>query len=161
KRGFVTWDGQILKRPITSTLYVDPIYEGSDPFEPPPKRDWGAEQAAYFGMNDPYQMAEESGRYTQSHLMVRVPDPYLEPDERIIAILNGEKDDYYFYCTCHHADIVYTTHRRLVCMGCGALHLVLRVPARVRQQDALSVQDWLDLFDEGGPRRDERVNLPI
>lgn len=161
KRGLITWDGQILKFPIASTADTDPIYEGSQPFDSPPKRQWGGEQAAYFGLSNPYQMAEQPNRYTQSHVMVRISDPYLETDERITAILHGQKDEHYFYCTCHSPDVVYTTHCRLICMGCGALHAVLRVPAAVCHQQSLSAQGWLDIFVEGGPRIEEIVELPI
>jgi hypothetical protein len=160
-RGFILWDGQILIHPISATERIDEIFEGDHPFEPIPKQQWESEQKAYFGLENPYQMSEDGAVYTQSHIVATVHDPYLAPTERIAAILHGEKDEYYFYCTCHQADVVYTTHRRLLCMGCGALHAVLREPAPIRPKQLLSTQDWIDLFDEGGTRRDEPVDLSI
>ena len=131
QRGFILWDGQILVHPISATEWLDEIFEGDHPFEPIAKRQWESEQKAYFGLENPYQMCEDRAIYTQSHIVARVPDSYLAPTERIAAILHGEKDEYYFYCTCHQADVVYTTHRRLLCMGCGALHVVLREPVLI------------------------------
>jgi hypothetical protein len=161
QRGFILWDGQILVHPISATEWLDEIFEGDHPFEPIAKRQWESEQKAYFGLENPYQMCEDRAIYTQSHIVARVPDSYLAPTERIAAILHGEKDEYYFYCTCHQADVVYTTHRRLLCMGCGALHVVLREPVLIPPKQLLSTQDWIDLFDDGGTRRDEPVDLSI
>ena len=161
QRGFILWDGQILVTPISKTEWLDEIFEGDHPLEPVAKRQWESEQKAYFGLENPYQMCEDRAIYTQSHIVARVPDSYLASTERIAAVLHGEKDEYYFYCTCHQADVVYTTDQRLLCMGCGALHVVLREPPPIRPKQLLSTQDWIELFDDGGIRRDEPVDLAI
>jgi len=127
----------------------------------PPRRDWQAPQREFFGLKDPYQMAEDAGEYTQHHVMTRVLDPYLSPTERIAAIVNGEKDSYYFYCPCHQADVVYTTRHRLVCMGCGAMHVVLRQPLPVHPKWLLTPEEWVEFFDDEGSRRDEEIEMSV
>lgn len=134
----------------------------ADPtFDVPPRRDWRRPLREFFGLENPYQMAEDAGEYTQHHVMTRLLDPYLSPTERIAAIVHGEKDSYYFYCPCHHADIVYTTRHRLVCMGCGAMHVVLRQPLTLDPKRLLTPEEWVEFFDDGGSHRDEEIEMSV
>ena len=161
QRGYVLWNDQILTTPITQQERIDLIFEGDEPYFPPPVQDWGPAQQEHFGLKDPYQMAEDSGKYTSSHIMTRIREPYLAPSERIDAVLDGTRDDRHFYCTCHYADVVHTTFHRLVCMSCGALHAVLGRPISVSGGALLTADDWSDLFDEDGNGYDEEIQLGI
>ena len=44
QRGYVLWNGQILTTPITQEERIDLIFEGDEPYLPPPARDWGPAQ---------------------------------------------------------------------------------------------------------------------
>ncbi len=159
ERGFVLWDDQVLTRPITQEEHIDLIFEGDEPYFVPPGREWGPLQQEYFGLTSPYQMAEDSGEYTHSHIMTIVRDPYLAPTERIVAVVDGIRDNYHFYCTCHSADVVLTTFNRLVCMSCGALHVAFERPISVSSGRLLTAEEWANLFDEDGGGYDEEINL--
>jgi hypothetical protein len=106
-------------------------------------------------------MAEESLDYTQAHIMTSVPAPYLFPDELIAANIHGGRDEYYFYCPCHHADVVYTTRHRLVCMGCGAMHAAFCESFAFQPKRLLTADEWADCFDDGGSRRDEELEISL
>jgi hypothetical protein len=163
RRGFVLEDGQVL----TKTIEIDGlevVFEPStidNPYDTPPRRHWGEEQRAYFGLDAPFQMADEDDHFTWSTASTRVRDPYLSPDERIIGLLHGVQDRYCVYCPCHYADVVYTTRQRLMCMSCGATHLVLSHPLPFEARNVLTAKDWLELFDPDGSRRDEEVDLAL
>jgi len=164
RRGFVLWDGQVLTTPLDTSEMMDVIFESDSAdatFEVPPRREWQSAQHLFFGLENPYQMAEEADEYTWSHVMTRVIEPYLSPDERIAALLHGEQDGSYFYCPCHFGSVVYTTRHRLVCMSCGATHVVLRDPLAVIPRQFLSAEEWVQLFDEDGSRRDEEIELSL
>lgn len=190
RRGFVLWDGQILVTPLTDVVsegvlrpefaslgnyvlhqgliktgqYTKVIYErpGADgSFDVPGKREWGIRQREFFGLEDPYQMAEEPEAYTSSHLITRVLEPYLSPSERIAAIVHGQQDDYCFYCPCHSADVVYTTRHRVLCMGCGATHLVLRDPLPLCPKRLLSPEEWNQFFSQDGLYRDQEIDVSV
>lgn len=164
KRGFVMWDRQVLTTPLDERERIDAVFEpGSldQPLEIPPRAMWGAEQRGYFGLHDPYQMADEGDTFTSSHIMTSLEVPYLGDEERVIGILHGETDGRPFYCGCHSATVVYTTTRQLICMSCGATHVVLRKPLGMTPTVELSADDWRDLFDHDGSRRHEEVDLPI
>jgi len=130
-------------------------------FNVPAKREWQAAQADFFGLENPYQMAEDADEYTEFHIMTRVLDAYLMLGEKIAAILHGGMDDYYFYCPCHEAAVVYTTRHRLVCMGCGALHAVLCNPLPVRPKRFLTAEEWDEYFHDEGPRRDDEIEMSV
>jgi hypothetical protein len=163
RRGFVLYDGQILTRPLDSNEPIDPVFEpeslGHD-YEIPERRVWQAEQQAYFGLDDPYQMDDEGDTFTWSSLVTSVVGPYLESGELIAALLHGARDNSYFTCTCHYSTVVYTTKHRLVCMSCGANHFVLREPLALRARQLLTGEEWDDFFDEKGSRHHEEVDLP-
>lgn len=164
RRGFVLWDGQVLTAPISTEKPTDVIDEpdaGGAAFEVPPLPEWQAPQREFFRLDNPYQMAEDEREYTWSHVMTRVIEAYLSPEERIAAIIHGEKDCYYFYCPCHQAEVVYTTRHRLVCMGCGATHSVLRYPLPGHPKLLLTADEWIGFFDEKGSRRDEEIGISV
>lgn len=160
-RGFVTSDGQVMTR-------LDPIEEWEECFEPglldrtrdfPQRRQWDHEHRAYFGLDNPYQMADDPDRFTWSSICTRIADPYLDPDERIVGIVHGERDRCHLTCPCHYASVVYTTRNRLVCMSCGATHVVLRRPLPIAVQQTVTAKEWNQLFGEDGSRRHEEVDL--
>jgi hypothetical protein len=80
-RGLVAYDGQV----ITS---LRPVREWEEYFEPggadslrdiPGRRHWGPEQRAFFGVEQPYQMSDDEGPFTNSSVAVMIADPYLAP----------------------------------------------------------------------------------
>lgn len=163
ERGFVTWDRQVLTTPLDASERVDVIFEPESldtPLETPGRAEWQHEQRSYFGLDEPFQMADEDDSFTWSHIMTRVVEPYLGPDELIVGVLHGDTDGRCFYCPCHSATVVHTTRHRLVCMSCGATHLVLREPLDVPEGRPLSAEDWRELFDDDGGRHHEEVDLP-
>ena len=162
-RGFVTSDGQVL----TSLARVGPwdaTFETVSidvTLDIPKRRPWGAEQRDFFGLQQPYQMADDPGPVTWSNLSVALADPYLMPAELIAGVVHGVKDRSCFTCPCHYATVVYTTRHRLVCMTCGATHLVFRDPVVKRPRQTISAKEWADLFDVKGSRHHEAVDLVI
>jgi hypothetical protein len=189
RRGLVLWDGQVLTTPITDGIvegvlrpdivqcdgqpFIKPIRSGEHTeviyergaegagFDVPPRRDWHGPQRDFFGLDNPYQMAEDGPEYTWSHVTTRIIGPYLSPDEQIAALIHGERDQYYFYCPCHQAEVVYTTRHRLVCMGCGATHVVLRDPLPVYPKRLLTPEEWVQFFDQNGSRTDEEIGISV
>lgn len=162
RRGFVLWDRQVLTRPLDRVGASDVIFEPDSldaPFEAPARSKWLLPQRTYFGLENPYQMADEDDPFTWSHIVTSVVEPYLRPGELIAGLLHGERDDHYFYCTCHYATVVYTNRQRLVCMSCGATHVVLQEPLPIGTARLLTAEDWAELFDDDGIRRDEEVAL--
>jgi len=160
-RGFVLWDGQLLTTPLKNLDNIKVYLEGNPFFEVPPYRYWGADQQQYFGLTNPYQMIEDVEQYTYSNIMTRIDEHYLLPSERIIALLHGIMDDYYFYCSCHQAEVVYTTMQKIICMGCGAIHAVLKEAIPISPKSQLTQQEWADFFDHDGCRLEEEVDLSI
>jgi hypothetical protein len=161
-RGFILQTGQVLTAPIDDSPNVD--------FSPPEKRHnddvvvqrpWGAAQRLHFGLDNPYQMADEGERFTWSCIWTESCEPYLAPDELIIGVLHGVREECYFYCFCHRAEIVYTTRNRLICMGCGNLHVVLARPLKLEPSVRLTGDEWFDVFDSDGSRKDEEISLPL
>jgi hypothetical protein len=57
-RGVVLADGQIVKKPFNCGIGGYELFGDSSEFETP-GRTWGPLQQQFFGLNDPYQMAEE------------------------------------------------------------------------------------------------------
>ena len=129
-RGLVTYDGQV----ITSLRRVEPweaCFEQvsiDTQLDIPERRHWGLEQRAFFGVEQPYQMADDEGPFTYSSVTAGIADPYLSRGELIAGVVHGSRERCFFTCPCHYAHVVYTTRHRLVCMSCGATHLVLREP---------------------------------
>jgi len=161
-RGFVAYDGQV----ITSLRRVGPweaCFEAvsiETPLDIPERRHWGPEQRAYFGLADPYQMADD-GPFTWSSISTGIADPYLTPGELIAGVIHGANERCFYTCPCHYADVVYTTRHRLVCMSCGATHVVLREPVLTTFRQTISPKEWDDLFSAAGSRHHEPVDLAI
>ena len=143
------------------TEIIFEYHEDDSPFTVSSLRDWGRAQQQFFRLERPYQMAEDPLDYTWCHLTTRVVGPYLNHDERIAALLHGEADEYTFYCPCHSAEVVYTTLGRLICMSCGATHLVLREPLKLEPKRLLTPGEWLEYFGESGPGCDQEVELTM
>lgn len=161
-RGLVAYDGQV----ITSLQYAG---EWEEWFEPgagitrdiPRRRDWGTEQRAFFGIEQPYQMSDDEGPFTNSGVSVEISDPYLTPGELIAGLVHGARERCAFTCPCHYAHVVYTTRHRLVCMSCGATHLVLREPLLTAFRQTIAPEEWGELFGAEGSRHHEPVDLAI
>jgi hypothetical protein len=162
-RGLVLSSGGLLQT-LVHPEDIDPRWmnldQGQDAFTVG-RREWGPRQREFFGIDNPYQMCEDGENYTWNHIVARVPEPYLYPDERIGAILDAHEDGRYFYCPCHEASVVYTTKNRFVCMSCGAMHAVLAEPLAVSFSRTLTGQEWCDYFDHDGRLRHEEVHLPV
>jgi hypothetical protein len=143
-RGLVAYDGQV----ITNLRRVG---EWEEWFEPgsvdtlrdiPRRRHWGSEQRAFFGIEQPYQMSDDEGPFTNSSVSVEIADPYLTRGELIAGIIHGSRERCFFTCPCHYAHVVYTTRHRLVCMSCGATHLVLREPVLTTFRQTIAPEEW-------------------
>jgi hypothetical protein len=164
---FTAVDGHMLPQGCKHVGDYEVVYErgaeapDSVPFAVPPIRDWHQPQKDFFGLENPYQMGEDAGDYTWSHVMTCVHESYLSPAERIVAVVDGTTDARHFYCPCHNAEVVYTTRKRVVCMGCGATHLVLRDALQIRPTRLLTVEEWIAYFDDSGSKRDEEVQLAV
>lgn len=162
-RGLITHDGQVLN----SLRRVGPweaCFEGmsiDSPLEDVVQRNWGVQQQTFFGLKQPFQMADDPDWFTSSSLSVRIADPYLSPEELIVGVIHGSREQHFFTCPCHYAQVVYTTRHRLVCMSCGATHVVLRKPVLTRFRNALVPEEWDELFGEGGGRNHEPLDLAI
>lgn len=201
QRGLITYDGQVLRTPITDIsvpagfievekrripqelvaggsavdgqefclaqgvvdfgTHATLIHEGDSPYDPGPQRAWDITLATLFGVPNPYQMSEDAGTYTDSHFEAVIVEPYLLPGELIAALVHGITDDYYLYCECHSAEVVYTTMHRLVCMGCGAMHLALRAPLSVAPKRLFTADEWFQYFDHQGDLRYEEIEVAI
>jgi hypothetical protein len=161
-RGLVAYDGQV----ITSLRCVG---EWEEWFEPggdalrdiPGRRHWGPEQRAFFGIDQPYQMSDDEGPFTNSSISVEISDPYLTPGELIAGLVHGSRERCSFTCPCHYAHVVYTTRHRLVCMSCGATHLVLRKPVLTAFRQTIAPEEWGELFGAEGSRHHEPLDLAI
>jgi hypothetical protein len=162
-RGLVAYDGQV----ITSLRRVGPweaCFEQvsiDTPLDIPEQRHWGPEQRAFFGVEQPYQMADDEGPFTYSSITTGIADPYLIPGELIAGAVHGSRERCFFTCPCHYAHVVYTTRHRLVCMSCGATHLVLRKPVLITFQQTIAAEEWDELFGAEGSRRHEPLDLAI
>lgn len=120
-RGMVLYDRQIVTTPLAEAEWIESIFEPDSPegsFEVPPRAEWGEAQQRYFALDAPYQMADESGGFTWSHLVIGLPESYLRAEELIAGLIHGVEDRRYLECECHSATIVYTTRHRLLCMSC-------------------------------------------
>jgi hypothetical protein len=150
-RGMVMYDRQIVAASLAEAEWIESIFEPESPedsFDVPPRLEWGEAQRRYFGLEAPYQMADEPGGFTWSHLVIGLPEPYLQGEELIAGVIHGVEDRRNFECGCHSATVVYTTRRRLLCMSCGATHLVLTAPLDIGPTRLLTADEWVALRDE-------------
>jgi hypothetical protein len=161
-RGVVLSDRQIVTTSLAEAEWIESIFEPDAPegsFEVPPRAEWGEAQQRYFGLESPYQMADEQGGFTWSHLVIALPEPYLGPDERIVGVIHGIEDRRYLECPCHLSTVVYTSRHRLLCMSCGMTHLVLAEPLPISATRLVTADEWIAFFDCDGGRRDEEIDL--
>lgn len=162
-RGLIAHDRQV----IASLRRVGPWEacfeaDGIDmPFDVPERRQWGPEQRGFFGLEDPYQMADDVGPFTSSSISIAIADPYLAPGELIAGVIHGVKERCFYTCPCHYSHVVYTTRHRLVCMSCGATHVVLREPVLTEFRQTIALEEWDDLFAETGSRHHEPLDLAM
>jgi len=162
-KGLIAYDGQV----ITSLRRVGPWEEWFEPSsidtprEIPERLHWGDEQRAFFGVEQPYQMADDESPFTDSWISAENADPYLTPGELIAGVIHGARERCYFTCSCHYADVVYTTRHRLVCMSCGATHVVLREPVLTTFRQTIAPEEWDELFGSEGSRHHEPLDLAI
>ena len=162
-RGLVTYDGQV----ITSLRRVGPweacfeVVSIDTPLEPPERRHWAVEQRAFFGIDYPYQMADDEGPFSFSSITTAIADPYLAPGELIAGVVHGSRERCYFVCPCHNATVVYTTRHRLVCMACGATHVVLRKKVLNAFRQTIAPEEWDELFGAKGRRHHEPLDLAM
>ena len=106
-------------------------------------------------------MADDEGPFTYSSISTEIADPYLTPGELIAGVVHGSRERCYFTCPCHYAHVVYTTRHRLVCMSCGATHLVLREPLLTAFRQTIAPEEWNELFGAEGSRHHEPLDLAI
>lgn len=161
-RGMILYDRQIVSTSLAVIEWIESIFEPESPegsFEVPPRVEWGEAQQRYFGLDDPYQMTDDPGDFTWSHIVIGLPEPYLRPEELIAGVIDGVEDSRYLECTCHSASVVYTTRHRLVCMSCGMTHLVLSEPLYIVPTRLLTADEWVAFFDPDGTRHEEEIDL--
>lgn len=158
--------GQILRVPLLPIWDLDTHFDdySSSP-DVHEHREWTTPQRKYFGslwgVTNPFQYSEKPLAYDQYAINVRVHAPYLTEGERILALVDADRDGMRFYCPCHSADVVYTSAHRLVCMGCGQLHCVLADSIQKSFGRGVSAADWDAFFDEEGELIDEDATLHI
>jgi hypothetical protein len=92
---------------------------------------------------------------------VEIADPYLFRGELIAGVIHGSRERCAFTCPCHYSTVVYTTRHRLVCMSCGATHVVLREPVLTAFGQTIAPEEWAELFGTDGSRQHEPLDLPI
>lgn len=160
RNGIILADGQILKNKISVPDILDYCFHDNDVQDIAP-REWGQKQREYFRLENPYQLSEEHGEYGHSWIVIESHEKYIENSERILALLHGGKDGRPFYCSCHYAQVVYTSKRRFVCMMCGMLHCVLEAELTRRFKQSMTAEEWFDYFDSEGPRQEEEIELDI
>ena len=162
-RGLIAYDGQVvtsLRRVGHWEASFEPVSIDT-PLDVPARRPWAAEQRAFFGVEDPYQMAEDEGPFTWSSISTRIADAYLAQGELIAGVIHGATERCYFTCPCHYEHVVYTTRHRLVCMCCGATHVVLREPVLTAFRRTIAPEEWDELFGANGSRHHEPLDLNI
>lgn len=162
-RGLISYDGQVITN-LRRTGPWEACFEAvsiDTPVDIPERRSWGAEQRTFFGVENPYQMADDEDWFTCSSVSTSIADPYLAPDELIAGVVHGAKERCCFTCPCHYADVVYTTRHRLVCMSCGATHVVLMEPMLTSFSQTVAPEEWDELFGPEGSRHHEPLDLKI
>lgn len=156
-------DGQILKIAFKMSDVLDygiNLIDIDTVFEVKPK-DWGAKQQEYFQIEYPYQLSEENGKFSIGWILIDSNEMYLDEEERILALLHGEKDGRPFYCTCHSAQVVYTSRRRFVCMMCGMLHCVLEDDLGYDFENTLTAEEWFEYFSDDGTKYETEIDLEV
>lgn len=155
RRGIVLADRQILPTPIDASTVIETYFDNDLTWPAEFRREtWEEPQQSYFGsllgVVDPYQYAENPAPYDRFCFAARVIGPYLASGERAVALLECRLDRQHYYCTCHAAEVAYTSRDRLVCMSCGKLHCVLRHPLQATLNGGLTSEEWNASFDTDG-----------
>jgi ribosomal protein S27E len=153
-----------MRRPISLDENFQIMVEPEDNEDPPFPgfREWGEAQRQFFGIENPYQMAEEAGSFGWSNLGGYWDILFLREGERILGALHSPKDNRHFHCDCNEAHVVYTSAARVVCMFCGATHLVLEEGlTSIDGGDSLSAGEFRSAFGEDGIFSDLDPDLPI
>ena len=167
RTAIVLANGQFLRKQISSDWNIERYFdnETSTPYDHP-ARTWDEAQQDYFmalwGIQKPYQYAEEPDSYDQFCIGAVVPEPYLVDNEKILALVDAERDEKLLYCPipCGGFEIVYTSRHRLICMKCGHLHCVLTRPLAGQFKVRLNTDEWYQLFDSDGELIASCVTLP-
>lgn len=161
-RGLVAYDGQVITSLRLVREWEEYFEAGANTQRDIPRRcHWGPEQRAFFGIEQPYQMSDDEGPFTNSSVAVEIADPFLDPGELIAGVIHGSRERCFFTCPCHYANVVYTTRHRLVCMSCGATHLVLREPVLTTFRQTIAPEEWGELFGAEGSRHHESLDLAV
>jgi hypothetical protein len=191
KRGFVMADGLIVTKPLDISpdrevyvaesrhskelggtmrlpisfgenfeIMVEP--ENDKDFSLPEKHVWGEAQQRFFGLGRPYQMGEDTERFGWSHLTGYWDILFFNEGERIVGVVHSTGDNRCFHCSCNEAKVVYTSLGRVVCMFCGATHLVLEEGlTSFHATGSLSAEEFGEVFGENGIFSDLHPSLPI
>ncbi len=166
RQAVVLADGQFLRSPVSLDWNVDTYFteDSTTPFDHP-LREWGEAQRTYFinlwGIAQPYQYGEDPEPYDRFCIGAWVPGPYLESGEHILGLLHADQDKRYLYCTCHSAEIVYTSRHRVLCASCGCLHCVLSKPLGRKFERQYSESEWRASVDDEGEVIDDSFSIDI
>ena len=191
KRGFVMADGLIVTKPLDIAadreayvaesrqseelggtirlpisfgenfeIMVEP--EDSEDFPRPDQHPWGEAQQQFFGLESPYQMGEDAESFGWSHLSGYWDILFFNEGERIVGVMHSPGDNRCFHCSCNEAQVVYTSLGRVVCMFCGATHLVLEEGLTLSPSTgSLTAEEFGEVFGEEGIFSDLHPSLPI
>lgn len=164
--GIILANRQFLRRPISMDWHVEGYLDDytSSQFEQP-DREWGDAQRRYFGdlwgLTEPYQYAQEREQYDQFCIGAIDPTPYLVRGETILALVETVDDYWSVDCPCHVAQVVYTSRRRVICMGCGHLYCVLAEPIGRSFGPGIENEIWGSAFDATGELVDDSIEIPF
>jgi hypothetical protein len=164
--GIILSDRQILTVALQPSWGIETYFTEyqSSPVDHP-AHVWGTPQRDYFsalyGVSEPFQYAEERKPYTDFCISARVPMPYLRAGERALALVDATRDEQYFYCPCHYAEVVYTSAHRLICMSCGQMHCVLAGQLPREFGTGLTNEEWEKAFDADAVLVDDQVDIPL
>ena len=164
--GIILADGQFLRTPVspdwTASTHFDEWTSCSIEHI---DWNWGEAQRAYFGalwaLDRPFQYAEDSAQYGQFGISVYDPTPYLVHDETILAQVDTIDEPHGVDCPCHHGQVVYTSKRRLLCMGCGQLYCILAEPIGIDFGEGITSDRWDAAFDDHGELIDDELVVPF
>ena len=128
----------------------------------PERQEWAETQRTFFGLEDPYQMSEEVDRFGWSYLCGYWDVLWLNEGEQVVGLLHSLGNDRCFHCDCKEAKVVYTSAARVVCMHCGATHLVLAESLVLKQGDVgISAEEFKIAFGKEGIFADIDPSLSV
>jgi hypothetical protein len=164
--GIILASRQIITTAISKDWELETYFcdDNVSPFEHP-IRTWGDAQRDYFskllGVSNPFQYASEASAYGTFCVSLRVPQAFLQPGERAVALVDATKDRRHYCCVCHYSEVVYTSAHRLVCMRCGQMHCVLAEPLSGVPSEGVTNEEWEASFDDEGELIDGTLNIPF